>query len=255
MIVSLLAIVKAGGTYLPIDPEYPDERIRFMLEDSQASMLLVEPGISAPVSYQGLVAGLSPEVWEDEEPGNLPNINAPEDVLYIIYTSGSTGTPKGIETMHYNVIRTMFNNGYIEMDPSDRVLQLSNYAFDGSTFDIYISLLHGAQLTLVSKEALLDLNQLSRLIREEQITVTFITTALFNTLVDLDLECLRDVRKILFGGEKVSFSHVKRAVEFLGEDRIVHVYGPDEDHRVRHLLPGWLQAYRARNHSDRETSP
>ncbi|WP_370589185.1 amino acid adenylation domain-containing protein [Thermoactinomyces sp. CICC 24226] len=228
MMVSLLAIVKAGGTYLPIDPEYPDERIRFMLEDSQASMLLVEPGISAPVSYQGTVAGLSPDVWKDEDPGNLPNINAPEDVLYIIYTSGSTGTPKGIETMHYNVIRTMFNNGYIEMDPSDRVLQLSNYAFDGSTFDIYISLLHGAQLTLVSTEALLDLNQLSRLIREEQITVTFITTALFNTLVDLDLECLRNVRKILFGGEKVSFSHVKRAVEFLGEDRVVHVYGPTE---------------------------
>lgn len=228
MIVGLLAIVKAGGTYLPIDPDYPNERIRFMLEDSQAAMLLVEPGIAVPVSYQGRVAELSPEIWKDEDSGNLPNINAPEDVLYIIYTSGSTGTPKGIETMHYNVIRTMFNNGYIEMSPSDRVLQLSNYAFDGSTFDIYISLLHGAQLILVSKEALLDLNQLSRLIREEGITVIFITTALFNTLVDLDLECLQNVRNILFGGEKVSFTHVKKAVEFLGEDRIIHVYGPTE---------------------------
>ncbi|MBA4602106.1 non-ribosomal peptide synthetase [Thermoactinomyces mirandus] len=228
MIIGLLAIVKAGGTYLPIDPGYPEERIRFMLEDSQANTLLVQPGLPVPEAYTGRLVELSPKIWEDQYSGNLPNINLPEDILYIIYTSGSTGTPKGITTMHYNVVRTIVNNGYVEVDESDRVLQLSNYAFDGSTFDIYMSLLHGAQLVLVPKETLLDLNKLTRLIREEKITVSFITTALFNMLVDFDLSSLANMRKILFGGEKASVKHVQKAVRELGEHRLINGYGPTE---------------------------
>lgn len=228
MIIGLLATIKAGGTYLPVDPGYPEERIRFMLEDSQAGTLLVQPGLAVPEAYAGRLVELSPSNWEDEYPGNLPNINLPEDILYIIYTSGSTGTPKGITTMHYNVVRTIINNGYIQMDDSDRVLQLSNYAFDGSTFDIYISLLHGAELVLVPKETLLDLNRLTQLIREEDITVSFITTALFNTLVDFDLSSLDNMRKILFGGEKASVKHVQKAVKALGEHRLINGYGPTE---------------------------
>ncbi len=228
MIIGLLAIVKAGAAYLPIDPGYPKERIRFMLDDSQAGILLVQPGLSVPDAYAGSLLELSPNIWEDKYSGNLPNINLPEDILYIIYTSGSTGTPKGIATMHYNVVRTILNNGYIEVDDSDRVLQLSNYAFDGSTFDIYISLLHGAELVLVPRETLLDLDRLARLIREENITVSFITTSLFNTLVDFDLSSLGSMRKILFGGEKASVYHVQKAVRELGEHRLINGYGPTE---------------------------
>ncbi|MEI5908945.1 amino acid adenylation domain-containing protein, partial [Bacillus spongiae] len=143
-------------------------------------------------------------------------------------TSGSTGNPKGNLTVHQNVVKTICNNGYLEVSEHDRVLQLSNYAFDGSTFDIYTALLNGATLVVISKEAALDVKELSNIIRKENISISFMTTALFNTIVDYDLTCLQEVRKVLFGGEKVSINHVEKALAYLGEHRMFHVYGPTE---------------------------
>jgi amino acid adenylation domain-containing protein len=151
-----------------------------------------------------------------------------DNLSYIIYTSGSTGKPKGILTMHRNVIPVVRSTNYIDIQPDDRLLQLSNYAFDGSVFDIYGALLNGASLVLVRKQDLLDVEYLAHIIKQQSISVFFLTTALFNTLVDLHLTGLSDVRKILFGGERISVSHVSRALEFLGSGRILHVYGPTE---------------------------
>ena len=145
-----------------------------------------------------------------------------------MYTSGSTGTPKGILTRHFNISRVVKNTNYIEITESDVVLQLSNYAFDGSTFDIFGALLNGAKLVLAKKESVLDVYRLADLIRTENVSVFFITTALFNTLVDLEVEALQKVRKVLFGGERVSFQHVKKALQTVGKDKIIHVYGPTE---------------------------
>ncbi|WP_229736225.1 AMP-binding protein, partial [Kroppenstedtia guangzhouensis] len=155
-------------------------------------------------------------------------MNEARDLCYILYTSGSTGQPKGVMTTHQNVVRTVINNGYLEVTPEDRVLQLSNYAFDGSTFDIYGALLSGATLVLISRDTVSDGLGLSRVLKEERITVSFMTTALFNTLVDVDGQALIGLRKVLFGGEAVSVPHVRKAVRLLGADRILHVYGPTE---------------------------
>ncbi|WP_033404620.1 non-ribosomal peptide synthetase, partial [Paenibacillus fonticola] len=147
---------------------------------------------------------------------------------YVIYTSGSTGQPKGVLTTQQNIVRTVVNNHYLTITPEDRILQLSNYAFDGSAFDIFGALLNGALLVLIRKEHILDIAALSQILKEEKITIFFLTTALFNTIVDLDVESLSQVRHVLFGGEKVSASHVARAYEVLGKGRIIHVYGPTE---------------------------
>ena len=136
--------------------------------------------------------------------------------------------PKGILTKHYNISRVVKNTNYIEITASDVVLQLSNYAFDGSTFDIFGALLNGAKLVLAKKETVLDGYRLAELIKTQGVSVFFITTALFNTLVDLEVESLQGVRKILFGGERVSVPHVKKALETLGPDVVIHVYGPTE---------------------------
>ncbi|SFJ94446.1 non-ribosomal peptide synthetase, partial [Thermoflavimicrobium dichotomicum] len=228
MIVGLLGILKAGGAYMPIDPTYPADRIEYMLEDSGIRLLIVQKEEMIPAYYQGEVVLLSDPQWQEESGTNLEIENTASDLAYIIYTSGSTGKPKGILTTHRNVVRTIKNNGYIEITEDDRILQLSNYAFDGSTFDIYSALLNGAQLVLVSKEELLDPRKLAKLIVQYQITVTFMTTALFNTLVHLDVDCFKHMRKILFGGEKVSIKHVQQALAYLGEHKIIHVYGPTE---------------------------
>ncbi|WP_145336762.1 AMP-binding protein, partial [Paenibacillus xylanexedens] len=99
--------------------------------------------------------------------------------------------------------RTVCYSNFVTIVPTDRILQLSNYAFDGSAFDIFGTLLNGATLVLIRKEEVLNITSLSRILREEQITLFFLTTALFNTLVDLDVSCLTNIRHVLFGGERV----------------------------------------------------
>ncbi|MGD6830469.1 amino acid adenylation domain-containing protein, partial [Bacillus pumilus] len=152
----------------------------------------------------------------------------PENLAYVIYTSGSTGKPKGILTCHLNVITTICNNGYLNINDEDTILQLANYAFDGSVFEIFTSLFNGARLIIASQSQALNIEELSILISSQNITVTFMTTALFNNLVDFNVCCFEKTRKVLFGGEKVSEYHVIRAMERLGENRLVHVYGPTE---------------------------
>jgi acyl-coenzyme A synthetase/AMP-(fatty) acid ligase/acyl carrier protein len=131
-------------------------------------------------------------------------------------------------TIHYNVTRVVRNTNYIDIKPGDRVLQLSNYAFDGSVFDIYGALLNSAALVMIEREDVLSVERLSEVIKREGITVFFVTTALFNTLVDLDLGCFAGIRKVLFGGERVSVEHSGKILEYLGKNKVIHVYGPTE---------------------------
>ena len=163
------------------------------------------------------------------EPGrNLAHLNRSGDLGYVIYTSGSTGRPKGTLTSHYNVNRVVRNTNYIDLTGNDRILQLSNYAFDGSVFDIYGALVNGSTLVMLKQEDVFLIDNLANIIIREGITVFFVTTALFNRLVEEKLECFTNVKKVLFGGEKVSVDHVRKALGYMGKGRIIHVYGPTE---------------------------
>ena len=241
MIVGIMGILKAGGAYLPIDSEYPAERINYMLEDSGARILVTQQHLVDTIAFNGDIIDLDDMELYKEDAANLEKVNTFQDLAYVIYTSGSTGKPKGNLTMHYNVVRVVKNTNYIEIAVEDVLLQLSNYAFDGSVFDIYGALLNGAKLVLIDKVNVVDMNRLSKVIDQEKVTVFFITTALFNTLVDVNIACLKNIRKVLFGGEMVSAHHVRKAYEYLGSGRIVHVYGPTETtvyatyYEIKHL--------------------
>ncbi|KEK20755.1 non-ribosomal peptide synthetase, partial [Bacillus gaemokensis] len=228
MIVGILGILKAGGAYVPIDPEYPEERIRYMLEDSGTKILLSQRHLQDKLSFTSKILFLDDEAIYHEDGSNLESKTGPNHLAYVIYTSGTTGNPKGILTTHRNIIRVVQDTNYISFSTQDKVLQLSSYAFDGSTFDIYGSLLNGSELILISKEVLLNMEKLTNYIVRENITVLFITTALFNVLVDVNINCLSNIRKVLFGGERVSVAHVRKAIQHIGENKIVHVYGPTE---------------------------
>lgn len=228
MIIGILAIFKAGGAYMPIDPSYPKERVEYMLSDSRIHLLLVQKLEMIPADYQGEALLLTEESWLAEETSDLELTNQSQDLAYVMYTSGSTGKPKGNLTTHQNIIKTIINNGYIEITPKDRLLQLSNYAFDGSTFDIYSALLNGATLVLVPTQTLMNPADLASVIRDQYITISFMTASLFNTLVELDVTSLKHMRKILFGGEKASIKHVEKALDYLGDGRLVNGYGPTE---------------------------
>jgi amino acid adenylation domain-containing protein len=158
----------------------------------------------------------------------LPRFSSVSDPAYVIYTSGSTSRPKGTMATHENVLRVVRDANYIDLNPLDRVLQLSNYAFDGSVFDIFGALVNGAALVMVNQEELANLDLLCELIKKEIISVFFVTTALFNALVDLRIDCFDHVRKVLFGGERVSVEHTHRALAHMGKGKILHMYGPTE---------------------------
>ncbi|WP_339373136.1 non-ribosomal peptide synthetase, partial [Paenibacillus elgii] len=229
MIVGILAILKAGGATVPIDPEYPEERIRYMLEDSGVRLLLTQNHLRERASFAGKLLELNdPEIY-GADGSNLERNNGSSDLAYVIYTSGTTGKPKGNLTTHRNIVQLVQATNYIDITPKDNVLQLSSYAFDGSIFDIFGALLNGAKLTLIPKETMLDIGKLAGLIERQRISVMLITTAFFNVLIDLNPDCLRHIRTILFGGERVSVSHVRKAFKHLGPGKIKHMYGPSEN--------------------------
>lgn len=234
MITAILAVLKAGAVYVPIDPQYPEERILFMLQDTEARVIVTAAAMMEMVAR---LAGDSIDVvdmdgldtrWDGESGHNLDFDGSADDLAYIMYTSGSTGKPKGIMTAHRNVSRIAVYTDYVNISENDALLQLSNYAFDGSTFDVYGALLNGAKLTLVGEEEVADVVRLTELIEGRGITVFFVTTALFNTLVDHGLESLRGLRHILFGGERASVPHIRKALRALGPGVLLHVYGPTE---------------------------
>ena len=246
MIVSIFAVIKAGGAYVPLDPTHPPERLAAILEDSEAGWLIVDKGARVPAfegetivygEHEHESKGYGQETHGQDrvtdadlaEESTLADEQLTADhPLYIMYTSGSTGTPKGVVTTHRNVIKTSVNNGFADIGPGDRMLQLSNYAFDGSTYEIFCALLNGATLVLIRREDVLNAAALCRVLREERITSAFMTAALFNTVVDWDVHSLQHVRKLFFGGEAASKKHVLKALDALGPGRIANGYGPTE---------------------------
>lgn len=231
LIVSLLAVLKAGAAYVPIDPDYPESRIQYMLKDSGATHLLTHS------SFIGQAKGLGfagTYLFADDQEillmssENLPLEAGLHDTAYIMYTSGTTGQPKGIMTTHSNIARVVKNTNYLTISETDTLLSLSNSVFDGFTFDVYGALLNGAKLVLPKKDTILDMHELTELIKRESISVMFVPTALFNLLVDEETDWMRSVRKVLFGGERASVQHVRKAFDVMGKGRLINVYGPTE---------------------------
>jgi amino acid adenylation domain-containing protein len=228
MIVAMFGILKTGNAYVPFNKEYPAERLEYIIEDAGIKVIVTTD--SELLKASGL-AGYESIHIKDALSASEKNPGVKLDVdtcVYIMYTSGTTGRPKGIQVNNRNITKLVYDTGAIAVMPEDRVLQWSNYSFDGSTYDIYSSLLKGATLQLIRDEWASDVDALSRVIDEQKITVCFMTTALFNSFIDVNAGALEGLRKILFGGEKVSISHASRALSILGSGKIVHVYGPTE---------------------------
>lgn len=232
MILGLLSILKAGGAYVPLDPSYPKNRLAFMMDDSEVSVLLTHSGLLSQLPDRKCKTFCMDKDWptichlSDDSP---PTDTTPDNVAYVIYTSGSTGQPKGVCVPHRAVNRLVLNTNYIVLTPSDRVAQASNASFDAATFEIWGTLLTGACLVGMTTDELLSPNRFELSISKKGITVLFLTTALFNQLASEVPQAFKKIRVLLFGGEASDPKWVKAILDHGGPENIIHVYGPTEN--------------------------
>src|SRR6185369_12504794 len=227
LIVALLAVLEAGGAYLPLDPAYPRERLSLMLDDL---LLITEEG------FAGLFEGLSADTGRrivldrlaaDEEPSSrhvLPP-DLPDSLAYILYTSGSTGQPKGVAVPHRAVVRLVRETGY---SSGEVFLHQSPITFDASTLEIWGALLNGGRLVLAPPETP-TLAALAALLERQHVTTLWLTASLFHQMVDDQLDGLRPLRRLLAGGDVLSPTHVGRLRAALPGLRLINGYGPTEN--------------------------
>ena len=229
LVVGLLGVMKAGGAYVPLDREYPLGRLRFMIEDAQLRLVLTkESSAFAKAGVQVIdLTAAAEEIGKESEAEPESGVTA-DNLAYVIYTSGSTGTPKGVEVDHRAVLRTVLNTDYIQVTPEDRVAQAANTAFDASTFEVWATLLNGATSVVLDKETVLGGEKLAVAIRERQISVLYLTAALFHHMAQVAPGAFAPLRAVLFGGETVDPRWVRAVLHDGSPERLLHMYGPTE---------------------------
>ncbi|MFG2132154.1 amino acid adenylation domain-containing protein [Streptomyces sp. NPDC048751] len=230
LIVSTLAVLKAGAVYVPLDVRYPAPRLELIVEETGCGVLLADRAL-AGVEFGHTAEVIVVDAEQDaadvaaHDPGPLELRTHPDQLAYIMYTSGSTGKPKGIGITHTNVVAlatdTRWRSGH------ERVLLHSPHAFDASTYEIWATLLGGG-LLVVAPPGQLDAGGLRRLTGEEGLTAVFMTTALFNLLAEEDPGCFAGLSEIWTGGEQVSPAAFQRVLDACADTTVVHVYGPTE---------------------------
>jgi amino acid adenylation domain-containing protein len=232
MVISILAVLKAGSAYMPIDPEYPAERKTFMLDDSGAKVLLSRRESAEGFAFNGTVTDLFDESCYAPDGSNLDIINKPSDLAYIIYTSGSTGRPKGVMIEHRNVVRLLFNEKFqFCFDNTDIWTLFHSYCFDFSVWEMYGALLYGGRLIIISREAAADTRQFHGILQAENVTVLNQTPSAFYNLINEDASSQTEIsslRYVVFGGEALKPPMLKSFKEKYPGTKLINMYGITE---------------------------
>jgi amino acid adenylation domain-containing protein len=243
MVVGLLAILKAGAAYVPVDPNHPAARLEFMLGDAGVRVVLTRGpwDASLPESVEAVHVDGAPgdAAWD----ANVISDGGLDDLAYVMYTSGSTGTPKGVEVPHRAIVRLLFEGGFAQLDRDQVLLQLAPLAFDASTLEIWGALLHGGRCVLFP-ERVPSAEALGAALRKHEVTTLWLTSSLFNSIIDEAPETLTSVKHVLTGGEALSVPHIRRAVAALPNTLITNGYGPTESttFTTTHPIPRELPA-------------
>ncbi|MCP5007268.1 MAG: amino acid adenylation domain-containing protein, partial [Planctomycetes bacterium] len=234
MVIGLLGILKTGSAYVPLDPDYPLSRLQFMLEDSEVPVLLTQSHLleRLPVTQE---SGVEVVCLDTEmEQISCYSIKDPvrqsrsENLAYVIYTSGSTGEPKGVCTPQQAVVRLVQQTNYACLDAGQTFLQYAPVSFDAATLEIWGALLNGAKLIIMPPHKS-SLSELSELLQKEKVTILWLTSSLFNLMMDEQPKGLLGIKQLLVGGEELSVSHIERALNVLPGTQLINGYGPTEN--------------------------
>jgi amino acid adenylation domain-containing protein len=228
-IAGILAIVKAGGAYLPLDAGWPLERLKSTALDAGIALALSLDGELDSIASDALRVLRIPRVPVDEKwDANSPPAAGIDNLLYVMPTSGSTGAPKGVSVTHRGVLRLVVNPNYIDIGASDTLIQFAPLAFDASTLEIWAPLLNGARV-VIFPPYVPSLDELGDAIRQSGASIVWLTASLFRQMIDSQIHQLRGVRLLLCGGDVLSPAHVRKAAAELSSTKIINGYGPTEN--------------------------
>src|SRR6185437_607475 len=240
MVIGLMAVLKAGAAYVPLDPVYPAERLGYMLRDSAPSVVLTHDTARQRLQEALARADITAPILDIEAdanawaayPSNNPN---PKDIgltsnnlAYIIYTSGSTGQPKGVETAHACIYGLLSNRGFSSLAPTNCVAFTSNLSFDASTFELWAALAFGGKLIVFEKEDVLDLGRFRSRLIEQRVDVLWITAGLFLQMADSFQDVFQQLHYLIVGGDVVDKRAAAKIVDSSKPLHFINGYGPTE---------------------------
>lgn len=230
MIIGIMAVLKAGGCYMPLDPEYPSDRIEYMLHDSRAEALLTRKSLTLKINYSGIVIDLDSSEAYNAEASNIDNINTPGDPAYVMYTSGSTGRPKAVIIEHKalaNYIGAV--EQLLDYNAGGTVLSVTTMAFDIFVFEIFPSLAKGLKIVLANEQQQKIPELLSELIIKEKVEKILTTPSRMQLLIfgQSNKRCFDVLKEIVLGGEAFP-QKLLDDLKKITNARIFNMYGPTE---------------------------
>lgn len=225
-IIAILAVLKAGGAYVPIDIEYPRDRIQYILQDSQTKIVLTQKSASKlvhDVGYSGHIVVLEEEKLDAREASNLRQPSKPTDLAYVIYTSGTTGKPKGTMLEHKGIanLQSFFQNSF-GVTAQDRIGLFASMSFDASVWEMFMALLSGASLYILSKQTIHDFVTFENYLSENELTIITLPPTY---LTHLTPERITSLRIMITAGSSASAPLVNKWKDKL---RYINAYGPTE---------------------------
>jgi amino acid adenylation domain-containing protein len=228
-VVAILAVLKAGGAYLPIDPAAPRERIASLLADAGARLAVTRQELRSLVEVSGVeVLDIGTSAESAFHPSSLPRVR-PDNLAYIIYTSGSTGTPKGVLVTHHNVVRSTLARLQFYEKPVESFLLLSSYTFDSSVAGLFWTLGSGGRLVIPPEGIAADARALAKLLPQYSITHLLAIPALYRQLLDeASAPSLASLRTAIVAGEACPVELVQRHFRTVHDAGLVNEYGPTE---------------------------
>ncbi|MES2426038.1 MAG: amino acid adenylation domain-containing protein [Bacteroidota bacterium] len=236
MIIGILGILKAGGAYVPIDPEYPKDRIAYILTDTKGKLVITDTNSSILLKEDNIDIEIIDIEGErlsiDKLPVTPPSINLqPHNLAYIIYTSGSTGMPKGVMIEHRNLIRLFFTeNPLFDFKETDVWTMFHSFCFDFSVWEMYGALLFGGRLVVIPKSVAKDAAAYADLILKENVTILNQTPSAFYLLQEhiLNTAATIPLRYVIFGGEALTPSKLKTWKDRYKNCKLINMYGITE---------------------------
>lgn len=242
LVVSEIAVLKAGAAYVPVDPSEATERLSFILKDCGARFMITTSLLPERSIFEGVrvIHGDREETCGFEE-SNPDGECSSGDAAYVMYTSGSTGKPKGVPMPHRAMNRLVLNTSYISIGPGDAIALASNPGSDAVNFEMWGALLNGAGTVIFDRDVLLTPKLFGKHLREEHITIVFLSTSLFNHYGKENPELFRGINHVLFAGDRADPVAVRKVLLSGPPGRLLNMYGPTENtmfstwHHVEHL--------------------